>query len=139
MLRSFRPGADGRPLPEHPSRKIILSRKIAHGTRNYLEENAMSAEELSAAIEAGKQVAADLYAQGCNCIGLGEMGIGNTSSASLIMSYVTGIPVEDCAGRGTGVNDQQLEQKEGGVTQMLSGDIFRPWQPIRARSPSCST
>jgi nicotinate-nucleotide--dimethylbenzimidazole phosphoribosyltransferase len=90
----------------------LLSRKIAHGTRNYLEENAMSAEEAAAAVEAGKQIVTDLFAQGCNCIGLGEMGIGNTSSASLIMSYVTGIPVEDCAGRGTGVNDGQLEQKK---------------------------
>jgi nicotinate-nucleotide--dimethylbenzimidazole phosphoribosyltransferase len=90
----------------------LLSRKVAHGTRNYLEEDAMSAEELSAAIEAGKKVVDTLFAQGCNCIGLGEMGIGNTSSASLIMSFVTGIPVEECAGRGTGVSDQQLEQKK---------------------------
>jgi nicotinate-nucleotide--dimethylbenzimidazole phosphoribosyltransferase len=90
----------------------LWSRKVAHGTRNYLEENAMSAEELSVAIEAGKNVVDTLFAQGCNCIGLGEMGIGNTSSASLIMSFVTGIPVEECAGRGTGVSDQQLEQKK---------------------------
>jgi len=90
----------------------LLSRKIAHGTRNYLEEDALSAEEVAGAMEAGKQVISDLSAQGCNCIGLGEMGIGNTSSASLIMSYVTGIPVEECAGRGTGVSDEQLERKK---------------------------
>jgi nicotinate-nucleotide--dimethylbenzimidazole phosphoribosyltransferase len=90
----------------------LVSRKIGYGTRNYLEEPAMSSEEVLAAIAAGKAVVEDLYAGGCNCIGMGEMGIGNTSSASLIMSYVTGIPVADCAGRGTGVNDEQLEKKK---------------------------
>ena len=90
----------------------LVSRKIGYGTRNYLEAPAMSREEMLAAIAAGKSVVEDLYAGGCNCIGMGEMGIGNTSSASLIMSYITGIPVGDCAGRGTGVNDNQLEKKK---------------------------
>jgi nicotinate-nucleotide--dimethylbenzimidazole phosphoribosyltransferase len=90
----------------------ILSRKIAKGTRNYLEEDAMSAEEATRAVEAGMEVVNDLFEQGCNCIGFGEMGIGNTSSASLIMSYITGIPVEECVGRGTGVNDEQLSKKK---------------------------
>ncbi len=90
----------------------LVSRKIAYGTRNYLEAPAMSREEMLAAIAAGKSVVEDLYAGGCNCIGMGEMGIGNTSSASLIMSYITGIPVADCVGRGTGVNDEQLEKKK---------------------------
>lgn len=90
----------------------LLSRKIGYGTRNYLEEPAMSAEEAERALEEGRRVVRDLAADGCNCVGFGEMGIGNTSSAALIMSYVTGIPVEECAGRGTGVNDEQLEKKK---------------------------
>jgi nicotinate-nucleotide--dimethylbenzimidazole phosphoribosyltransferase len=108
----------------------LLSRKIAHGTRNYLEEDAMSAEKVAAAMEAGKQVISDLSAKGCNCIGLGEMGIGNTSSASLIMSYVTGIPVEECAGRGTGVSDEQLEQKKETLR-----NAFRRHLPAIAATP----
>jgi nicotinate-nucleotide--dimethylbenzimidazole phosphoribosyltransferase len=108
----------------------LFSRKIAHGTRNYLEEDAMSAEEVVAAIEAGKQIVSELSAMGCNCIGLGEMGIGNTSSASLIMSYVTGIPVEECAGRGTGVNDGQLEQKKETLR-----NAFRRHLPAVAATP----
>jgi nicotinate-nucleotide--dimethylbenzimidazole phosphoribosyltransferase len=95
----------------------LVSRKIGYGTRNYLEGSAMTREELLAAIAAGKEVVADLFATGCNCIGMGEMGIGNTSSASLIMSYITGIPVGDCAGRGTGVNDEQLERKKQALQQ----------------------
>lgn len=90
----------------------LISQKIGYGTRNYLETEAMSLEEVSKALEAGKQVVTDLYASGCNCIGFGEMGIGNTSSAALIMSYITGIPVEECAGRGTGVDDAQLAKKK---------------------------
>ena len=90
----------------------LIAQKIAYGTRNYLETEAMSADEVSKAIEAGKQVVTDLYAGGTNCIGFGEMGIGNTSSAALIMSYITGVPIADCIGRGTGVNDEQLRVKK---------------------------
>jgi len=89
----------------------LIHEKIAHGTGNYLEENAMSREQAVLAIEAGKKIVSLLHKEGCNCIGLGEMGIGNTSAAALIMSYVTGIPVEECCGRGTGVSDTQLETK----------------------------
>jgi nicotinate-nucleotide--dimethylbenzimidazole phosphoribosyltransferase len=94
--------------PEHSS---LLQEKIAYGTRNYLEEDAMSRDQTVQAMDAGGRVVKDLHRQGCNCIGLGEMGIGNTSSAALIMSFVTGIPVEECCGRGTGVSDAQLETK----------------------------
>ena len=90
----------------------LISRKIAHGTRNYLESPAMGASEATKALETGKQVVTDIYASGCNCIGFGEMGIANTSSAALIMSFVTGIPVEECTGRGTGASDEQLLQKK---------------------------
>jgi nicotinate-nucleotide--dimethylbenzimidazole phosphoribosyltransferase len=98
----------------------LVRKKIGYGTRNYLETAAMTSEETSAAIEAGKQVVADLAAQGCNCIGLGEMGIGNTSSATLIMSYITGIPVDECTGRGTGVSDEQLKRKKDTLHQAFS-------------------
>lgn len=89
----------------------LIHEKIGYGTRNYLEEDAMSREEVVKAMEAGRKIVRQLHEEGCNCIGLGEMGIGNTSSASLIMSFVTGIPVEECCGRGTGASDQQLETK----------------------------
>jgi nicotinate-nucleotide--dimethylbenzimidazole phosphoribosyltransferase len=108
----------------------LLSRKIGYGTRNYLEGEAMSAEEVSTAIEAGKKIVEELSAQGCNCIGFGEMGIGNTSSASLIMSFITGIPAEECAGRGTGVNDEQLERKKETLRE-----VFRRHLPAIAAAP----
>ena len=94
----------------------------------------MTAEELGQAIEAGKAIVRDLAAEGCNCVGFGEMGIGNTSSASLIMSYVTGIPVEECAGRGTGTDDEQLEKKKA-----VLREAFRLHLPAIAAKPGALT
>jgi nicotinate-nucleotide--dimethylbenzimidazole phosphoribosyltransferase len=90
----------------------FLNKKIGFGTRNYLEQNAMSIDEVYQAVEAGKEIVKQLSMQGSNCIGFGEMGIGNSSSAALIMSAITGIPVEACIGRGTGVSDKELETKK---------------------------
>ena len=112
----------------------LVDKKIAHGTGNYLEGPAMSREQALEAIEAGKSVVQDLHRQGCHCIGLGEMGIGNTSSASLIMSFVTGVPIEECCGLGTGVDDQQFKTK---VATLRS--VFQKHQPLIAASPDAAT
>lgn len=116
-----------------PGGKLIVS-KIGYGTRNYLEEPAMTTGEPDRALEAGRSIVRDLAAQGCNCVGFGEMGIGNTSSAALIMSYVTGIPVEECAGRGTGVSDEQLEKKKA-----VLREAFRRHLPAIAANPDAMT
>jgi len=62
------------------------------------------------------------------------MGIGNTSSASLIMSYITGIAIEECAGRGTGVNDQQLEKKKDTLEE-----VYRRHLPAINANPNPQT
>jgi nicotinate-nucleotide--dimethylbenzimidazole phosphoribosyltransferase len=85
--------------------------KIAKGTANYLAQPAMTTQQCKEAIAKGGIIVQDVFDAGTNCIGFGEMGIGNTSSASLIMSTVLGLPVGDCVGRGTGVNDEQLKTK----------------------------
>ncbi|WP_153800997.1 nicotinate-nucleotide--dimethylbenzimidazole phosphoribosyltransferase [Foetidibacter luteolus] len=89
----------------------FVDAKIAQGTNNYLQEAAMTIPQVNKAIETGKSIVRQLAAEQCNCIGFGEMGIGNTSSASLLMSAVTAIPLDDCTGRGTGANDEQLKVK----------------------------
>lgn len=91
--------------------EVFVNAKMGMGTANYLEGAAMTEDEAREAIEKGKAIVKTIAGRGCNCIGFGEMGIGNTSSASLIMSAITGIPVASCAGRGTGVNNAQLETK----------------------------
>jgi nicotinate-nucleotide--dimethylbenzimidazole phosphoribosyltransferase len=89
----------------------FVIKKMNHGTKNFLHGPAMSAEECSNAITAGREVVQEIYSTGCNTIGLGEMGISNTSSASLIMSSITGMPVEQCVGNGTGASESQLRAK----------------------------
>jgi nicotinate-nucleotide--dimethylbenzimidazole phosphoribosyltransferase len=98
----------------------FLDAKIGYGTRNYLKEPAMTLPELKQAMDKGEEIVKRVACEGCNCIGFGEMGIGNSSSAALIMSRVTGHPLEDCTGRGTGVNDEQLQQKISTLKKVFS-------------------
>lgn len=71
----------------------------------------MSQEELAECFSLGEKIVDDIAVQGTNIIGFGEMGIGNTSSASLLMASLLNIPIEECVGRGTGLNDEQLMRK----------------------------
>ena len=89
----------------------FIQAKQGMGTENYLETNAMNEQAVSAAIEAGKKIVYGIALKGTNCIGFGEMGIGNSASAALIMSAITLLSIEECTGRGTGVNDEQLAVK----------------------------
>ena len=89
----------------------LLNYKVNKGTRNCLKEPAMTQAELVESIEKGAAIVNDLHEAGCNCIAFGEMGIGNTSSASLLMHYFTGIDLAACTGRGTGLDDTGLNKK----------------------------
>jgi nicotinate-nucleotide--dimethylbenzimidazole phosphoribosyltransferase len=89
----------------------IAHAKIKKATADYSMQNAMTMDEVTAAIEKGKAIVQQIAHTGCNCIGFGEMGIGNTSSAALIMSAVLQLPVADCVGKGTGSNEAQLKIK----------------------------
>jgi len=89
----------------------FLNQKVRKGTRNALVESALTKSEYHESLQKGKKIAAKLSGQGTNIIGFGEMGIGNTSSASLIMSQVLGLPIEDCVGKGTGLNEGGLVKK----------------------------
>lgn len=95
----------------------LLRLKVNNGTRSFLKDQAMTFDELKDCIEKGSAVVNDLYSAGCNCIAFGEMGIGNTSSASMLMHYFTGIDLTDCIGRGTGLDDQGLSNKTGILQQ----------------------
>ena len=72
----------------------------------------MSKTELNVCFEKGKSIVENIAKTGSNCIGFGEMGIGNTSTASVLMSLLTGFPIEDCVGKGTGIDDEKLLQKQ---------------------------
>lgn len=89
----------------------MLNAKIAKGTRSFLHHAAMSADELELCLIKGAEVVKTANEEGCNTIGFGEMGIGNTSSASVLMSVLCDLPLSDCIGMGTGVNRGQLVKK----------------------------
>jgi nicotinate-nucleotide--dimethylbenzimidazole phosphoribosyltransferase len=87
----------------------LTDRKIGPGTRNFATGAAMSAEECARALECGMQLVADLS---CNVIGFGEMGIGNTTAAAALMHKLTGAPVAECVGAGTGLNADGILRKQ---------------------------
>ncbi|WP_029278191.1 nicotinate-nucleotide--dimethylbenzimidazole phosphoribosyltransferase [Pedobacter borealis] len=86
--------------------------KIAKGTASFLNGPAMTAAQTELCLLKGEAVVAEIAAKGCNVIGFGEMGIGNTSSAAVLMSQLCELPITDCIGRGTGLNDEQLLRKQ---------------------------
>ncbi len=104
-------------LLPHPR---LLDAKIGKGTANFLLHPAMSEQACEKAIESGAQLVMQRHHQGCNCIGFGEMGIGNTSAAALLMHCLTELPLAECVGRGTGLNDEQLLYKVAILEQAYS-------------------
>lgn len=89
----------------------LINAKISKGTKDYSIEKAMSTDECLLALEKGKNIVQKIFNEGTNVIGFGEMGIGNTSSASLLMSYFTNISIEECVGKGTGLNNEGVIKK----------------------------
>lgn len=89
----------------------LIDAKVGFGTRSFLTQPAMSEAECRQCLERGEEIVRNVHATGCNVIGFGEMGIGNTSSAAVIMSKLLNIPIGDCVGKGTGLNETQLAGK----------------------------
>ncbi len=89
----------------------LIHAKVAAGTANFLQEAAMTSAQCQQALATGASLARQEVASGCNVFGFGEMGIGNTSSASCLMSVLCGIQIDECVGRGTGLDDAGLAQK----------------------------
>lgn len=89
----------------------LIDLKIRRGTRNYMHEKAITHKEFTMCIERGAQVVKDCYDDGCNVISFGEMGIGNTSSSSMWMHLLTGIPLDKCVGAGTGFDSEGVKRK----------------------------
>lgn len=94
---------------DHPG---LRNKKIRMGTRNFAVEAAMTTAEARRAVESGMDVFLTEHAiRSIDIVGLGEMGIGNTTCASAIISAVTGIAPAEATGRGTGIDDKGVERK----------------------------
>ena len=103
-------------LPGHAE---LIKAKIGRGTKNFCKEPAMSLEECKRTIDKGAELSRTVPVSTCNVIGFGEMGIGNTSSAAALTQRFTGLPVENCVGKGTGLDDSGLAQKQNIIRQAL--------------------
>jgi nicotinate-nucleotide--dimethylbenzimidazole phosphoribosyltransferase len=112
--------ADAGVAHDFGTRPDLLDAKVAHGTANYLEGAAMTAEQRILAMAHGAAIAKSIAAKGCNVLGLGEMGIGNTASASLITHCLTSVSLDSCIGRGTGLDDAGLARKQTLLAQALA-------------------
>ena len=107
-LRVVDAGIAGEPI-DAPG---LISRRIAAGTRNLAVEPAMSREQCDEALRAGEALAADPGAGAePDAAAFGEMGIANTSAATLIAHKLTGAPLDTLVGRGTGLDDAGLAHK----------------------------
>lgn len=104
---------------DFPTNAKLVDAKIAKGTQSFLHVPAMSETELQLCFKKGKAIVDDIAKTGSNCIGFGEMGIGNTSTASVLMSLLTGFSIEECVGKGTGINDQKLLNKQNILKKAL--------------------
>jgi nicotinate-nucleotide--dimethylbenzimidazole phosphoribosyltransferase len=91
--------------------KCFTDRKIGFGTKNMAKGPAMTREEATQAICAGIDIFGAEFEKGIDIIGLGEMGIGNTTASSAITAVLTNTPIEDVTGRGTGIDEKGLKNK----------------------------
>jgi len=113
---------------DFPDHSGIIDAKIARGSKNIRQEPAMSFEECELAMKKGAEFVRNEAETGCNTIAFGEMGIGNTSSSALLMSRFTGLNIEECTGRGSGLQGEDLDRK----TQILKEIIekYNPQTPL---------
>lgn len=89
----------------------LVNAKIAYGTQNVLKSPAMSLDQYQQAIAKGAELVENEFNNESNIIGFGEIGVGNTSSAALLMAALTNTLIEDCVGAGTGNNNEQVIKK----------------------------
>jgi len=97
----------------------LIDAKVNFGTKSFAHQPAMTTAECQQCLEKGAELIRQVRETGCNVIGFGEMGIGNTSSASAMMSRLLNIPIAECVGKGTGLDDAQLNRKVAVLSEAL--------------------
>ena len=108
----------------------IIGRKVAKGTRNMARERAMTEAEALEAIRSGAELALDAVDKGYNLIGIGDMGIGNTTAASALTAVFTGRPVSEVTGKGTGLDEVGLNKKIKIIEEVIKLHRPNPSEPL---------
>ena len=118
-------------LPEGSKRPQLLVRKVANGTADSSAQAAMTADQCQQALQNGQEIVKSLPG---NALLLGEMGIGNTSAASLLLARLTGLDIEFCTGAGTGLDAPAVQRKTAVLREVLlrHPDATEPLQALAA-------
>ncbi len=109
-------GVDG-DCGDHPR---LIGAKIRRGTRDFVEQAAMTPDECRDALRRGGAIVDRMAGTGSNTVVLGEMGIGNTAASALLMHGITALPLANCVGRGTGLDDAGLARKRSTLAAALA-------------------
>lgn len=107
----------------------VINRKIAYGTSNIAAGAAMSRAQAENAVNAGIQLARELSQRGTDIIITGEMGIGNTTTSAALASVILGIPPEQAAGRGAGLDSDGLSRKISAIKRAIAVNHPAPDDP----------
>lgn len=105
-------------LPYHCPQ--IIDRSLGHGTKNFAREPAMTREQALQGIRTGIALAEKAKRDGVSILGVGEMGIGNTTTSSAVLAALTGACIEDVTGRGGGLTDQAFVHKKEVIERALA-------------------
>lgn len=122
------------PIPKGEMGGLFISRKVVMGTRNIRIGPAMTMDEAIKCIEVGIDLAETYSLKGYNIFGTGEMGIGNTTPSSAIASVLTGRPVSEVTGRGTGIDDAAFRNKLKIIKEAIEVNKPDPADPIEVLS-----
>lgn len=98
---------------------MLVKQRLGDATQPFHTNDAMSQEQLAQGLAMGADIANKTLDVGANIIGIGEMGIGNTTSASAIMHAITGYDIDLCVGKGTGVNDETITLKKDIIAKAI--------------------
>ena len=103
----------------------LRSHKLGMGTKNFVEEPAMTREQAIEGIETGIKLVQEKMANGYNVFLVGEMGISNTTASALMTAKFAGLTAEEATGRGTNISDERLKLK-----QRIVHDVLVKYQDI---------
>ncbi|MCI1694555.1 nicotinate-nucleotide--dimethylbenzimidazole phosphoribosyltransferase [Aneurinibacillus aneurinilyticus] len=109
----------------------VRDEKIKAGTKNMAQGPAMTRDEVVRAIEAGIAIVKELSEQGYKAVALGDMGIGNTTPSAALTAAVTGRPVDELTGKGTGIDEMKRRAKADIIERSLSvNGIGKQWRSL---------
>ena len=101
-----------------PPGRRFLNKKIGLGTANFLHQPAMTEDDLELALKAGADLAEDAQQHRYDLVAIGDMGIGNTSTAAALL-VASGFPLETIVDRGTGIDNKTLTHKQQVIAQAV--------------------